>query len=192
MRETIARLDALDHPSLPLIRARLRDTLSADDTAGSESLVAQAVAALEAARADMAAAARRRAVLGGLAALGYEVREGLATALSHQGRVVVRKPGSHDYGVELAAPADGARMQVRLVGSNSPSAVRTAARDRDQEVIWCSEFAALKDLVARSGNELVIERAFEAGAQAVKTVELPAPADGLVEHSRSLGARTLG
>jgi hypothetical protein len=192
MRETIARLDALDHPSLPPIRARLWDTLSAEDTAGSEGLVTEAVAALEAARADVAGAARRRAVLSGLAALGYEIREGLATALAHQGRVIVRKPGSHDYGLELAAPADGARIQVRLVGSTSPSAVRTPARDRDQEVIWCSEFTMLRDLVAKSGNELVIERALEAGAQAVKSVELAAPADVLVEHSRSLSARTLG
>ena len=63
---------------------------------------------MSSALADIAATARRKAVLGGLAALGYEVRETLATALAREGRIVVRKPGTQDYGVELAAPVDGA------------------------------------------------------------------------------------
>jgi hypothetical protein len=39
----------------------------------------------------MAAVERRRAVLEGLASLGYEVSEGMATAWVKQGRVVLRK-----------------------------------------------------------------------------------------------------
>jgi hypothetical protein len=58
-------------------------------------------------------------------------------------------------------------------------------------VIGGSEFAALYDPVARAGKELMIERALDAGAPEVKTVELPAPADASVEPSRSLGTRTL-
>ncbi|HCL3154434.1 TPA: hypothetical protein N2A05_005846, partial [Pseudomonas aeruginosa] len=41
---------------------------------------------------QQAALARRQAVLQGLASLGYEVREGMATAWAQTGRVVLRKP----------------------------------------------------------------------------------------------------
>jgi hypothetical protein len=104
----------------------------------------------------------------------------------------VRKPGVQDYGVELACPADGARMQVQIVGSDQPVAARSATRDRDQEVIWCSEFADLKNLVAQSGSKLVLERAIEAGAQGVKTVHLPAGADETGRTAKIPSARVLG
>lgn len=135
-----------------------------------KSLVGQANAAIEQAQRTLAAAARRRAILGGLATLGYEVRETMATAWARDGRLVVRKPGATDYGVELAAPEDAARLQVRLVGAQNPTQPRGAARDRDQETTWCSEFSELRKLVAQAGGELQIERALEVGAQAVKTV----------------------
>ena len=54
-------------------------------------------------------------MLEGLAALGYEVREGMATALAEKGRIVVRKPAATDYGIELGAPQGAARLQVRVV-----------------------------------------------------------------------------
>lgn len=119
----------------------------------------------------VAADARRRAVLQGLASLGYEIRETMATAWAQAGRIVVKKPGTVDYGVELGAVADAERMQVRLVGSANPSEPRTSARDRDAEAEWCSQVGDLGRAMAAAGSELVIERALPVGAQLVKTVE---------------------
>ena len=87
----------------------------------------------------MAAVARRRAVLQGLASLGYEVTKGMATAWVEGGRVVLRKAANRDYGVELAGGAKSDRLQVRAVGFGSPGAVRDTSRDRDMETIWCDE-----------------------------------------------------
>lgn len=89
------------------------------------------------------------------------------------GRVVVRKPGATDYGVEVGAPADASRLQVRLVGSDKPSQPRTAARDTEHEATWCGEFSKLRNLIGAEGGELVIERALEVGAQPVRTVSMP-------------------
>ena len=92
--------------------------LAGPDASLDASLATAARATIEEAQRQLAATARRRAVLAGLATLGYEVREAMATAWARDGRlVVVRKPGTTDYGVELATPADAARLQVRLVGS---------------------------------------------------------------------------
>lgn len=136
----------------------------------NDGLLADANATVERAQAELAAAARRKAILGGLSALGYEIREGVATAWTRNGRLIVKKPNATDYGVELAAPEDASRLQVRLVGADNPASARSAGRDRDQEAMWCSEFGKLSELVEASGGDIVIERALAVGAQPVKTV----------------------
>ena len=110
-------------------------------------------------------------MLEGLATLGYEVREGMATAWAREGRIVVRKAGETDYGLELGATSDVSRLQVQLVGSDRPASPRDPKRDRDREVSWCSDFDRLKSSVASAGGEIALDRALAAGAQAVKTIE---------------------
>ena len=107
------------------------------------------------------------------------------------GRIMLRKPGTPDYGVELGAPADAARLQIRLVGSDRPSTPRNTQRDRDQETIWCSEFGKLQDLIAKSSGELIIERAQPVGAVAVKTVAMESTAGEDRDIERPVGARTV-
>ncbi|WP_295137698.1 hypothetical protein [uncultured Reyranella sp.] len=111
----------------------------------------------------------------------------MATAWAREGRLVVRKPGSPDYGVELAAPADVARLQVRLVGAQTPAEPRSTARDRDQEAAWCSDFGELQKAVAQAGGGVEIERALGVGAQAVKTVAF----EGMVGDTNADVARPL-
>lgn len=140
---------------------------------GADALTARAQAVVDAEMAKLAADARRRAVLGGLAKLGYEVRESMSTAWAQDGRLVVRKPNTTDYGVELGASPDVSRLQVRVVGAERPAAPRDPGRDRDTETIWCSEFSQLQQLLAESGGEVLVERAVEAGLQPVKTIAFP-------------------
>lgn len=107
----------------------------------------------------------------------------MATVWAREGRLVVREPCSTDYGVELAAPTDATRLQVRLVGAQTPAEPRSAARDRDQEAAWCSDFGELQKAVAQAGGGIDIKRALGVGAQADKTVSfegvLDAPNAGI-------------
>ena len=112
-----------------------------------------------------AALARREAVLGGLASLGYEVREGMATAWAETGKVVLRKAATPGYGVEVGGKADNGRLQVRAIALSSD---RDKARDRDIETIWCSEFQRLQALLKDKGSELLIERALSVGEVPLK------------------------
>lgn len=139
---------------------------------GADDILTEAQTLIDRETAQLAASARRRAVLQGLAELGYEVRDTMETAWVRDGRLVVRKPNATDYAVEVAAPAEASRLQVRLVGSDRPASPRDARRDCDMETIWCSEFAQLQQLLATRGGEVIIERAAEAGVQPVKTVPL--------------------
>jgi hypothetical protein len=161
--------------------------LAGPDASLDASLATVARATIEEAQRQLAATARRRAVLAGLATLGYEVREAMATAWARDGRLVIRKPGVTDYGVELAAPADAARLQVRLVGAQTPMQPRSAARDHDHEATWCSEFGTLQTLLAERGGDLQIERAAGVGTQPIKTIAF----EGVIDDATDAQARGL-
>jgi hypothetical protein len=165
--------------------------LQGSDTANVDQLIAEGASLIESETRDLAATSRRRAILTGLASLGYEVREGMATSWVRDGRVMLRKPGTPDYGVELGAPADAARLQIRLVGSDRPATPRSVQRDRDQETIWCSEFGKLQDLIAKSSGELIIERAQPVGVVAVKTVVMGTLEGEVRDIDRRTDARTI-
>ena len=119
----------------------------------------------------LAADARRRAVLQGLATLGYEVNEGMATAWVQGGQVVLRKAANPEYGVELGGGTKSDRLQVRAVAFGSAQSPRNASRDRDMEAVWCSEFQRLQTLVSASGGGIEIEHALAVGATPLKLIE---------------------
>jgi hypothetical protein len=173
LRDVRAALGTLSTPEAVAMDAEIASMLQSGTLHGAESLLAQAQKAVDDAMVKLAADARRRAVLGGLAKLGYEVRENMSTAWAQDGRLVVRKPNTADYGVELGGPPDASRLQVRVVGAERPAAPRDSRRDRDMETIWCSEFSQLQQLLAEAGDEVRIERAVEAGLQPVKTIAFP-------------------
>lgn len=116
-----------------------------------------------------AALLRRQAVLQGLSALGYEVREGMETAWVASGRVTLKSLNNPGYGVEVAGAPESDRMQVRVVAYASPA--RDPARDKDAESIWCGDFKRLQSKLAESGSELTLLKALDVGAQAVRIVE---------------------
>ncbi len=130
-----------------------------------------------------AALARRQVVLEGLASLGYEVREGMATAWAETGRVVLRKTATPGFGVEVGGKADNGRLQVRAVAVGSDHDKR---RDRDIETIWCSEFASLQKLLKNQGSELTVEQALGVGQAELKVVS----ADEKLKDASVLSQRT--
>lgn len=114
------------------------------------------------------AEAQRVAVLGALVELGYEVREGMATAWTEDGRVVVHKPGESVYGVEVSAPSVGNALQVRVVAKGEVS--RSKQRDKEVEETWCGEFSRLRALLAEEGFSTELKQAHAPGELAIKTI----------------------
>ncbi|MEY9881196.1 hypothetical protein [Bradyrhizobium sp. USDA 329] len=156
-----------------------------------QELVKRADFLIEAEVRSIAAEERRRAVLEGLASLGYEVSEGMMTAWVSGGRIVLRKPANPGYGVELSGGSQADVMQVRAVGIGNPAEARDAGRDRDMETIWCGEFERLQSLVAKAGGNVSIESARPVGQYPLKVVEDLAarPADVDVSATRHLSRR---
>lgn len=159
----VAALGAAEHAEL-LQRAACQPDSDPQQLA---ELTERCNAILTAHLQQQAALARRQAVLQGLASLGYEVREGMATAWAQTGRVVLRKPATPGYGLEVGGKADNGRLQLRAVALN---ANRDSQRDRDIETLWCGEFQRLQALLAALGGELSVERALGVGEVALKEI----------------------
>jgi hypothetical protein len=159
LRERRAELSEMNSPEATSLRSEIDKALAGSSSGSESELIKRADFLVEAEVRAMAAEERRLAVLEGLASLGYEVSEGMATAWVNGGRVVLRKGANPGYGVELSGGSKSDLLQVRTVGIGNPAEVRDVHRDRDMETIWCGEFERLQSVVAKSGGSLSIESA---------------------------------
>jgi len=169
LAETLARLDQARAELATLNPEHVEAASSPPaELADAEAALLAVETAVAGARDALAAAARRKAVLEGLAALGYEVGAELATAWVQDGRIVLRKPAQSGYGVEVAGGAAAERLQMRVVAFGEDAA--DPARDRDAETLWCGDVTELQARLAAAGATLTIERALPVGATPVKRV----------------------
>lgn len=171
LRERLAELSEMKSPEASSLLVEIDASLRLPSTNNTQELIKRADYLIEEELKTMAAAERRRAVLEGLASLGYEVSEGMATAWVEKGQVVLRKAANPGYGVELSGGSD--LLQVRAVGIGGSAEARDASRDRDMEEIWCGEFDRLKTLVAKAGGNVAIESARPVGQFPLKIVSGP-------------------
>jgi len=188
LQEALAALEPFQSAEAAEWRMRIEHEASGE-MAGAEVLLAEVDAwcAAEEKRED--AELRRRAVLSALSELGYEVREGMAVAWAHEGRIVVRKPSDTNYGVELLSPGDASVLQARVVAFDHPDR-RKGDRQREKEVEegWCSDLGRMQDLMKKAGCEAEIRKATPAGAVRLKIV----PALGIVPTREAPSKDSLG
>jgi hypothetical protein len=171
LRARYAELSEMKSPEGASLRSEIGLSLSGGLRGGEAELLQRADFVIEAEVQSMAAGERRRVVLEGLSALGYEVSEGMATAWVDGGRVVLRKAANPGYGVELSGGSKSDLLQVRAVAFGNSTETRDTSRDRDIEIIWCSEFERLQSLIAKDGGSLAIEHARPIGQFPLKLVE---------------------
>ena len=126
------------------------------------------------------AAARRKAVLGGLQKLGYQVEEGLSTMDADSGRLIARSPANGTYGVELVTGANQ-KVQVRSVAFD---AARESSQDVAKERRWCGDFGKLQAALQADGCAVVVEKALGVGATPLRVVGV---ADEHRRHQASSG-----
>jgi hypothetical protein len=174
LRDRRAELSVTRSPEAASLLAEIDKALATPTAIDRQDLVKRANFLIEEDFKAMAAEERRRAVLEGLASLGYEVSEGMATAWVQNGQIVLRKAANPGYGVELSGGSRSDFLQVRAVGIGGSAEARDADRDRDMETIWCGEFDRLKALVAKAGGNVSIESARPVGQFPLKIVPNPA------------------
>lgn len=167
--QAIALARIASDPARALV-AEMNATIAGSDTSRAEALLASAGALATAETSRLAADARRNAILRGLSSLGYEVREGMATAFANGEAVVMRHANTPGFGLEMSGPPEAHRLQMRVVAFSPPGASRDSSRDRDVELQWCGNLDRLSEFLAASGGEIAIERATAAGSVALKVI----------------------
>lgn len=173
LRDRLSELSTSASDDAASLRTEIENHLARTKIGDAADLSRRAVSLVEAELKALAAAARRRTVLDGLSALGYQVTEGMETAWAERGNVVLRKQSDPAHGVELAGGGPQSDvLQVRAVALGDPSRAREAADDRETETIWCGEFDRLKALVAQSGGELAVQHARPIGQYPLKTIAI--------------------
>ncbi len=99
----------------------------------------------------------RSLVLGSLRELGYDVREGMATAWAEGGQLMLQKPGSSDYGVELQDVNGRVRTQVVRFGDPAAGlSEQQKQRDVEVEQQWCTAHSAVLKNLQDAGLEAKI------------------------------------
>lgn len=170
MRETLCELRGLTSKEARELETLLIKAIDDKDISLSQALNDKGAELIKKERKRFAGISRREAILEGMAKLGYEIKENMATAWVEDGRIVVRKPNEADYGVELGAVEDAERVQVQLVALEQSSDV---SKDLDRETIWCAEFSRLQSGLEKSGTILHIEKALPVGSKPLKRVQSP-------------------
>jgi hypothetical protein len=171
LKDAIAEIEPFQSPDANAWRQRLSAALDNPSSTAIRELATAARKWCSEAAAREDSVLRREVVLKALAALGYEVREGMATAWAESGRVVVRKPSESSYGVELSFAAAGTAVQTRVVSFAGPErSSESAQRDREVEVSWCGDFQQMRKLIEAEGVQPTLVHAKAPGEMPVKVV----------------------
>lgn len=116
---------------------------------------------------------KRAAILASLSELGYEAHEGMETALTQAGKLVIRKPGESDYAVEIVSDPSLSLMQTTMVRyADSPELTeQQRLRDCEREEAWCADHARLRERLAQQGLATQFKLKLPSGAHPVKVVQ---------------------
>lgn len=164
LEQLVTEIQAQQVRILPETQANLKQ-LHQTKLVELEQLIAQCEMQLNQHVSEENARSRRQAILCGLTKLGYEVREGMATAWQQNGNIIINNPMVPGYGIEIGGKAANARLQIRPVRLTS---VEDHSRDIDAETLWCSDFNRLSQWMTEQGCRLELERGTPVGQIAVK------------------------
>ncbi len=129
---------------------------------------------------------KRKAILSGFAALGYEVKEGMATGWAQDGRIVISKKNHPELGIEIGSTDTVERVQMRAVAVSNANEIRDPGDDSQVETEWCSELSKIRKVLEESGHETRIETALPAGSTPLKVVKPKVWVDQETEESEQV------
>ena len=115
---------------------------------------------------------KRTAILQALEELGYEVTDGMGTALVSPGSVLVQKDGESEYAIEVVTNADLSMIQTTMVRFGEPTEItdQERLRDKEHEEAWCSEHAILRRKIAKSGYDSEFKMKLDPGEHPIKVI----------------------
>lgn len=166
LRGELERLGCTESDTLT---ASMEEALATRSIEAMDALVRVTREQVDAERRRRTAAGRRASLLSALEQLGYEVREGMETAVPSGDRMVLRSHARPDYGLEISGP--GQRLQLRPVTFREAEKSAERAADLAFESFWCGQLEELRARIDRLGGSLQIERATPVGKVPLKRLD---------------------
>jgi hypothetical protein len=159
-------------PGVETILGELREMLRAGGMPDLASMKTRLRAAVARAEATRDREEKRQALLASLKSIGYETSENLETAFVREGRLILRRAGDDEYGVEVVSDRELNQLQTALVRyAASPDVTeQQRRRDRDREESWCSDHTRLREQMAQRGLETAFKMQLEPGEHSVRVI----------------------
>ena len=167
------RTSAVSAPAITLFREQLQNILRAGAVTDTSALEQELAVAVATENKRRQAEERRQAVLDSLAAIGYEIDGApLETAVVRAGKVMIRKPGSEEYAVEMVVNPDLSLLQTALVrfADTADLSEQQRLRDIEHEESWCGDHARLREELARRGFDAAFKLKLPSGQHPVRVV----------------------
>lgn len=167
------RTSAVSAPALTPLREQLQNSLRAGVVTDTSALEQELTAAVAAENKHRQAEERRQAVLDSLAAIGYEIDGApLETAVVRAGKVMIRKPGSEEYAVEMVVNPEMSLLQTAMVrfADTADLSEQQRLRDIEHEESWCGDHARLREELTRRGFDAAFKLKLPSGQHPVRIV----------------------
>lgn len=189
MDELIDR--AMVHASQPAVQViceALRQTRRAGNCIDLNPLSVRLDQALASSRKAAEREEKRRLLLQALQGMGYEIVEGLETALQAAGRIVVQRDGETEYAVEMVVNDDLSLVQTAMVrfGESGEATEQQQLRDKEKEESWCQDHSRMREKLAQHGLKAALKMHVKPGEHPVRVV----PGGERLRSSRTSARRT--
>ncbi len=115
---------------------------------------------------------KRRLLLQTLRGMGYEIVEGMETAMQTAGRIVLQHDGEAEYAVEVVVNDDLSLLQTAMIrfGENGETTEQQRLRDKEKEESWCQDHTRMREQLAQQGLNAMLKMHLKPGELPMRVV----------------------
>jgi hypothetical protein len=161
-----------DQPGIQALCEELRQLRRSGTCADLKPLVARLEQTLAAGRKAAEREEKRRLLLQTLQGMGYEIVEGMETAMQTAGRIVVQRDGESEYAVEMVVNDDLSLVQTAMIrfGDSAEPTEQQRLRDMEKEESWCQDHTHMREHMVQHGLKTTLKMHLEPGENPVRVV----------------------
>ena len=161
-----------DQPGIRALCEELRQVRRSGNFADLKPLAARLEQKLSAGRKAADREEKRRLLLQTLRAMGYEIVEGMETAMQTAGRIVVQRDGEAEYAVEVVVNDDLSLVQTAMIrfGDSAEPTEQQRLRDTEKEESWCQDHTQMREQLAQQGLKATLKMHLKPGEHPVRVV----------------------
>ena len=183
-----------EQPGIQVIFDELRQLRRSGTCADLKPLAARLGSTVAAADNAAQREEKRRLLLQTLKGMGYQIVEGMETAIRTAGRIVVQRDGESEYAVEMVVNDDLNLVQTAMIRFGEPGEMteQQRLRDKEEEESWCQNHAEMREKLAEHGLNATMKLHLKPGEFPVRVVQSPSRRPAAITGTRRAGQQQMG